>query len=589
MALIYPEEVISEVLSATDIVDLVGSYVKLKRSGRGYMGLCPFHREKSPSFHVSEDKQLYHCFGCGVGGNAIHFIMAAENLDFVDGLKYLADKSGIILPEPNEVSRDSEKHEMKKKMYEANLSVARFFRDMYHNEAGEGAREYVKKRQLTEGIVARFGIGYAPDGNALLSFAEKAGIGKDVLLNLGLIMRTERGNYIDRFRNRLMVPIIDVRKNIIGFGGRALSPDEKAKYMNSPESPVFYKGRELFALNYAKGAKDQRIILCEGYMDVISLHQAGFEGAIASMGTALTGEQARIIKKYSSNVYLCYDSDGPGQKATEAAIEMLGPLDIKVKVLTLPEGKDPDEFIKLRGKEAFEAVLSKAKVVTDYRIDKLKKAYDINNIEEKIEFTKKASEVLLKIKNPIEKEAYIKKVSEDTGISEDSIIAEIMKRDSTYKKREERKIFSRPVLSGKREDKNIVSGKLFEAEKILLNLFVRDKKVYEKYGKELPYEEFSTEALKNLAKAIYEELEAKKEIDISLVLSLLPNEFSGEASSVFTDDDYGDNLKAAYDAFCTIEDERFEILSKKYIEEKNIAKLNELIREKAEKKRKEGM
>ncbi len=589
MAAIYPEEVISEVLSATDIVGLVGSYVKLKRSGRGYMGLCPFHREKSPSFHVSEDKQLYHCFGCGVGGNAIHFVMAAENLDFVEALKYLADKSGIILPEPNEIARDSQKHEMKKKMYEANLSVARFFREKYHEEVGKSAREYVEKRQLSEATVAHFGIGYAPDGNALLSFAEKNNIGKDVLLNLGLIMRTERGNYIDRFRNRLMVPIIDVRKNIIGFGGRALSPDEKAKYMNSPESQVFLKGRELFALNYAKNSKDQRIILCEGYMDVISLHQAGYTGAVASMGTALTGEQARMIKKYSSTVYLCYDSDGPGQKATEAAIEILQPLDIKVRVVTLPEGKDPDEFIKLRGKEAFEAVLKKAKIVTDYRIDKLKNTFDIKDIEQKIEFTKAASEVLLKIKNPIEKEAYIKKVSEETGISEDSIIAEIMKRDSSYKKREEKKIFARPVLERKTEENKVVSGKLYEAEKILLNLLVKDKKVYDKYAKEMPYDEFSTEALRILAKAIYEEAESKKEIDVSLIITMLPGEFSGEAASVFSDDDYGDNLKAAHDAYETIEDERFEVLSKKYIEEKNIAKLNELIRKKAEKKRKEGM
>ena len=506
MAALYPEEVIQEVLSATDIVNLVGSYIKLKRSGRGYMGLCPFHKEKSPSFHVSEDKQLYHCFGCNVGGNAIHFVMAAENLDFIESLKYLADNAGIILPEPNEVSRDKERHDMKKKMYEANLLVARFYRDMLGTEVGQGAREYVEKRKLEAATVARFGMGYAPDGGALLKYAEKNGIGKDVLLNLGLIMRTERGNYIERFRNRLMVPIIDIRKNIIGFGGRALSPDEKAKYMNSPESPVFLKGRELFALNYAKNSSDKRIILCEGYMDVISLHQAGFTGAVASMGTALTQEQARVIKKYSSEVYLCYDSDGPGQKATEAAIEIFTPLDIKVKVLSLPEGKDPDEYIKLRGREAFEAVLKKAKVATDYRISKLKEIYDLKDVEQKVEFTKSAAEVLLKIKNPIEQEAYIKKVSDDTGISEDSIKAEIMKKDSAYRKREEKKIFSRPVMEGNAPSGVMASGKGYEAEKILLSLIARDKRVYEKYKDEMKAEEYSTEGLKCLAARVYEEL-----------------------------------------------------------------------------------
>ncbi|MBQ2942024.1 MAG: DNA primase [Clostridia bacterium] len=589
MAALYPEEVIQEVLSATDIVNLVGSYVHLKRSGRGYMGLCPFHKEKSPSFHVSEDKQLYHCFGCGVGGNAIHFVMAAENLDFVESLKYLADNSGIILPEPNEVSRDKERHDMKKKMYEANLAVAKFYREMLKSDAGSDAREYLAKRKLESGTVAHFGMGYAPDGGALLSFADENGIGKDVLLNLGLIMRTERGNYIERFRNRLMVPIIDIRKNIIGFGGRALSPDEKAKYMNSPESPVFFKGRELFALNYAKNSPDKRIILCEGYMDVISLHQAGYTGAVASMGTALTSEQARTIKKYSSEVYLCYDSDGPGQKATEAAIEIFMPLDIKVKVLSLPEGKDPDEFIKLKGKEAFEGVLKNARVVTEYRISKLKEKYDIKDVEQKVEFTKSAAEVLLKIKNTIEQEAYIKKVSDDTGISEDSIKAEIMKKDASFKKREEKKIFARPVLERKAPEGEVLSGKGYEAEKILLSLMARDKKVYEKYGSEIKADDYSTEALKSLASLIYTALSEGKVPEASVIITMLPSEFSGEASAVFSDDDYGDNLKAASDAFNTIEDERFNVLSKKYIEENNIAKLNELIKKKAEKKRKEGM
>ena len=588
MAGLYPEEVISEVLSRTDIVDLVGGYVRLKRAGRGYMGLCPFHKEKTPSFHVSDDKQLYHCFGCGAGGNAIHFVMAAENLDFVEALKYLADRAGIILPEPDTARQDGARYEFKKKMYAANIFAAKFFRDALSGEKGKDARAYVEKRKLLPATVRHFGMGYAPGDGSLIEAAKESGIGEDVLLALGLIMRTERGKIIERFRNRLMVPIIDVRKNVIAFGGRALSPDEKAKYLNSPESAVFTKGRELFALNYAKSSKDSRMILCEGYMDVISLHQAGFTKAVASMGTALTGDQARTIKKYTSGVYLCYDSDGPGQKATDAAAEIFAPLDIKVKVITLPDCKDPDEYIKKYGAEAFSSVLDKAKSVTDFKIGALKKAYDLKDVDQKVDFTRAASEVLLKIRNPIEKEAYIKKVSDETGISEDSIKAEIMKRDSSMRKREEKKIFSRPTVPKAQNAVLTVSGKAYEAEKILLSLMARDKRVFLKYSEVMKKGDYSTEALRALADKLYSVLSEGKAPEPALILSSLPGELSGQIASVFSDDDYGDNLKAALDAYNTIEDEKIEELSKQYIKENNVEKLNELIRKKTEKKRKEG-
>ncbi len=587
MAGLYPEEVISEVLSRTDIVDLVGRYVRLKRAGRGYMGLCPFHKEKSPSFHVSEDKQLYHCFGCSAGGNAIHFVMAAENLDFTDALKYLADSAGIILPEPTG-NNNLEKIEFKKKMYQANLLVAAFYRDCLYSEKGEEARAYLEKRGLSPSTVRHFGMGYAPYG-ALMSFAEEKNIGKDVLLALGLIMRSERGNYVERFRNRLMVPIIDVRKNVIGFGGRALAKDEKAKYMNSPESPIFQKGRELFALNYAKNAKKNYVILCEGYMDVISLHQAGFTSAVASMGTALTSEQARNIKKYANKVYLSYDSDGPGRKAQESAMEIFNPLDIKVKAISLPDCKDPDEYLKKYGAEAFQNVLNKAKSTTDYLIDSLKEKYDIKQIEGKVDFLKEASLVLLKIKNDIEREAYIKKVSDETGISEDSIKSEMMKKDKNMKMREEKKIFSRPVI--KENAKNAVDTSLkgLSAEKMLLSLMAKDKRVFSKYRELVKAEDYSDEALRALAKEIYAEAENDKVIEPSVLLLRLSDELSPKAASVFSDDEFSDNLKAASDAYETIKDEEFKALSKKYIEEKNIVKLNELIRENAQRKRKEGL
>lgn len=591
MAGLYPEEVIQDVLERTDIVDLIGHYVHLKRAGRGYMGLCPFHNEKTGSFHVSDEKQLYHCFGCGVGGNAIHFVMAAENLDFVDALKYLASSANVILPEPTSSSVEIERHEMRKKMYETTVAVARFYRDQLFSDAGKEARAYVEKRALTEQTVAHFGIGFAPEGGALLRFAKEQGIDLSLLLALGLVKKEDgKSGYYDFFRNRLMVPIIDLKKNIIGFGGRALYPNPKSKYLNPPASAIFDKGNELFSLNYAKNSKDKRIILCEGYMDVISLHQAGFTGAVASMGTSLTPGHARILKKYASEVYLSYDSDGAGQAATDRAIELLQPLEIKVRVLTLPECKDPDEYIKLRGREAFELqVMQKAKSVTDYRIDKLRARYDLNDLEQKIEFTGEAAGVLVKIRNPIEQEAYIKKLSDETGISEDAIGAEIAKRDRAFKKREEKKIFTRPVKQPETEKKTAgIPDRSAEAEKVLLSLMTRDRKIYERFAGSFPPEAYSTEAHRELAAHIYRALEEKKEPEIAIILTALPAELSGEASAVFTDEDYGDNMVAAEDAVAVLEAETFARLSKQYIAENNIEKLNELIRKQAEKKRKEG-
>ncbi|MDP4133268.1 MAG: DNA primase [Bacillota bacterium] len=590
MAGLYPEEVIQEVLSANNITDLIGSYVSLRRTGGGYMGLCPFHREKTPSFHVSEEKQLYHCFGCGVGGNAIHFVMAAENLDFIDSLKFLADRAGIALPEPEDSNRESQRYEMKKKMYEANVEFARFFFNMLYSDEGKTAMEYVKKRCLTDSTIKHFGVGYAPEGGKLLRFIEENKIGMDIAMNLGVIMKSERGNYIERFRNRLMIPIIDVRKNIIGFGGRALTKDAKAKYMNSPESQIFLKGRELFALNFAKNTADKRFILTEGYMDVISLHQAGFTGAIASMGTALTEEQARIIKKYASEVYICYDSDEAGQKATEAAMEIFAPLDIKVKILSLPEGKDPDEFIKNKGREAFGNVLTKARNMTDFRLFKLRDKYNIKDTDEKIEFTRLASLILCKVPNQIEREAYIKKLSEETGISEDSIMAEMMKNDYSLKKKEERKILTRPVLKNEQiqDKRENASPNVVSAERIILNLMVRNKSVYNKISGELSPEDYSTGTHRFLAQRIYKLREEGKEIDLPLLLSELPIENAGQGAAVFQDNEYNDDIKAAMDAIEIIDRVNFEQQRKKYVAENDIAKLNELIRKRTEKLRKEG-
>ena len=368
MAAFYSDELVSEIVAANDIVDIVSAYVRLKRSGSSYMGCCPFHREKTPSFHVSADKQLYHCFGCGAGGSVIQFVMNAEGLDFPDALRFLADRAGIRLPEDGGAGNE-ERHSRKQQIYSMNRDAARFFRECLLSPEGEAAQTYLTKRGLSGKTIAAFGIGLSPSGwDGLLKHLQKKGYDRSLMVEAGLCIQNEKGHTYDRFRGRVMFPIIDVRGNIIGFGGRILSGDG-AKYMNSPESIVYDKGKNLFALNIAKKSGRGYYILVEGYMDVISLHQAGINAAVAGCGTALTREQARLIAK--GPVYLCYDSDEAGMKACERATEIFKEFETKLRVITIPGAKDADEFIKKHGGEAFEELLKKAKEGDKAARDKL--------------------------------------------------------------------------------------------------------------------------------------------------------------------------------------------------------------------------
>ena len=318
--MLYSEELISEVIGANDIVDVIGMYTALKKSGRGFVGLCPFHSEKTPSFHVSPDKQLYHCFGCGEGGTVLTFVMKAENLDFVEGLKFLADRARIALPEPEANENADRLFKKKQRLISANTYAAKFF---YHclaaSPEGAQARAYLKERAIAPKTAASFGLGFAPPGrNALINHLKSMGYSESELVDFGLA--TVRDNqFVDKFRNRVMFPIIDVRGNVIGFGGRVMD-DSKPKYLNSPETAAFNKRLNLFALNFAKNKKSDALILVEGYMDVISLHQVGINNAVATLGTALTEEQTRLIARYAKDVVLCYDTDEAGVKATMRAI-----------------------------------------------------------------------------------------------------------------------------------------------------------------------------------------------------------------------------------------------------------------------------
>lgn len=435
----FPENFITELTERNDIVEVVSSYVQLsKRSGANLFGLCPFHSEKTPSFSVSPGKQIYHCFGCGKGGGVINFIMEVENLSFPEAVAFLAKRAGMPLPEESN-DRESKK---RSRMLALNKEAARFFYSQLSTSAGAAACDYMRQRQLSPATARRFGLGFAPDSwNSLTDAMKEKGFTEFELADAGLVRRGKSGGVYDTFRNRLMFPVIDVRGDVIGFSGRILGEGEP-KYMNSPETLVFNKSRNLFALNLAKKSKCGYIILSEGNIDVASLHQAGFDSAVASLGTSLTPEQARLISRYTDQVIIAYDNDGAGIKAAQRAIGILEKLDLKVKVLRLEGAKDPDEFIKRKGPEAFRKLLEGSENQVDYRLRQVTAKYDLSVDEQKVDFLKEATELVARLPGTVERQVYAMRVAAMAAVPENVVAAEVERRRkrllSTARKAEDR-------------------------------------------------------------------------------------------------------------------------------------------------------
>lgn len=435
----FPENFITELTERNDIVEVVSSYVQLsKRSGANLFGLCPFHSEKTPSFSVSPGKQIYHCFGCGKGGGVINFIMEVENLSFPEAVAFLAKRAGMPMPEESN-DRESKK---RSRMLALNKEAARFFYGQLSTSAGAAACDYMRQRQLSPATARRFGLGFAPDSwNSLTDAMKEKGFTEFELADAGLVRRGKSGGVYDTFRNRLMFPVIDVRGDVIGFSGRILGEGEP-KYMNSPETLVFNKSRNLFALNLAKKSKCGYIILSEGNIDVASLHQAGFDSAVASLGTSLTPEQARLISRYTDQVIIAYDNDGAGIKAAQRAIGILEKLDLKVKVLRLEGAKDPDEFIKRKGPEAFRKLLEGSENQVDYRLRQVTAKYDLSVDEQKVDFLKEATELVARLPGTVERQVYAMRVAAMAAVPENVVAAEVERRRkrllSTARKAEDR-------------------------------------------------------------------------------------------------------------------------------------------------------
>ena len=500
----YSDELIDEIRNRNDIVDVISQYVVLKRSGRNFFGLCPFHKEKSPSFSVSPDKQIFHCFGCGVGGNVFHFVSKIENLSFKETLEMLAEKSGVELP-VLENDGDSKTALLKSKVYEINKIAAEFYHENLYKPTAKPAQEYVKKRRLDNNALKNFLIGYSGNFNELYTKLKASGFTEEEILASSLVNKTQDGKFIDRFRNRLMFPIQDVRGRVIAFGGRVLD-DSKPKYINSPENIVYSKGRHLYGLNVAKKGELKKILIVEGYMDAVSLHQRGISYAVASLGTAMTEAQGRLLRKSSEQVIIGYDSDGAGQAATLRGLEILQNLGCDVRILQIEGAKDPDEFVVKYGPERFEKQVEKSISLVEFKIKNLRQNLNIENANDKIKFLKEIAKVLSKINNEIEREVYIDKIQKEYQISKEAIYAEISKLENSNTAGN--KILERAKPRLEQPEKNITNEQTDKREKLVIYLLINyPNEAYQKIKNNIDISDFKNEINIKILKKLYEQYE----------------------------------------------------------------------------------
>lgn len=530
------QEFLNELKYQNDIVSVVESYVSLKRSARNRLGVCPFHSEKTPSFTVFPESQSYYCFGCGAGGDVITFIRQIENLEYIEAVRFLAQRAGMSMPE--DTSLDDRQARLKKRIFEINKVAARFFFDtLTKSENGREGLDYFAKRQMSPATIKHFGLGFAPDSwHDTVNFLKQKGFTEEEIIAAGLGARGKNGGLYDVYRKRVMFPIIDLRGNVIAFGGRVLD-NSKPKYINTSDTPIYKKTRNLFALNFAKNVKDRKIILCEGYMDVIALHQAGFENAVACLGTALTDEQARLVASYADEVITCYDSDDAGQKATRRAFDIFDKIGIKVNVLNIPDAKDPDEFIKKFGAGRFKLLIDGAKSVTDFLIANVKEKYDINVPADKVNYLKGVSQILASLPNAIERDVYMRKIANELEISVEAIKVHVESLISSRKKREnkrEARDLSIAANKGLEKVDPERARHLREAkceDEILGCLFKNPDKLEWVLSKITP-DKFVTSFNKRIFEAVKEKIKQFGHIDISDFSADFPPEDMGRISRI---------------------------------------------------------
>ena len=560
----YSDEVINDVRQSNDIVDVISQYVHLKRSGRNFFGLCPFHNEKSPSFSVSPDKQIFHCFGCGVGGNVFSFITQIEGINFVEAVQMLAERANIQLPTLQD-NGDSQREELKAKVYKVNEFTADFYHQNLYKPQAKIAQEYVKKRQLSNETLKSFKIGFSGKFDELYQELKKQGFGEREILESGLVNKNERGQYIDRYRNRLMFPICDARGKVIAFGGRVLD-DSKPKYINSPENVVYSKGRNLFGLNVAKKGDLKRILIVEGYMDVISLHQRGITNVVAPLGTALTEQQGWLLRKNAEQIILSFDSDEAGLKAKLRALDILQNMGCDLRILQMEGAKDPDEYIIKYGNARFNNLVDKALSIIEFKVKILKKDLNLENTNDKIKFLNEIAKLISNVNNTIEREVYIEKIAKEYDISKEAIYAEVNKL--TYKNVKTEKVLEKPkpvVTHIKREEKVISEAVKRRENTVIALLLMGDLNIFEILRQNIKVEDFQDEVNKKIAQKLYEEFE-KGNSNINAIIDNLEQDEQNQITMIMSEDyEITDIEKAIDDVVQAYEREKlntrkFEIL-----------------------------
>lgn len=558
----YSEEIIEEVRQSNDIVDVISQYMHLKRSGRNYFGLCPFHNEKSPSFSVSPDKQIFHCFGCGKGGNVYTFVSAIEGISFFEAIQLLAERANIQLP-TLENNRDAQKEILKDKVYKVNEFAAEYYHQNLYKPQSKIGQEYVKKRQLTNETLKSYKIGFSGKFDELYQELKKQGFEEKEILESGLVNKNDRGQYIDRYRNRLMFPICDVRGRVIAFGGRVLD-DSKPKYINSPENIVYSKGRHLFGLNVAKKGDTKKLLIVEGYMDVISLHQRGIANVVAPLGTALTEQQGWLLRKNTEQIILSFDSDDAGLKAKIRAIEVLENMGCDIRILNIEGAKDPDEYILKYGTARFNNLVEKALSVIEFKVKLLKKDLNLENVNDKIKFLNEIAKLIAKVDNTIEREIYIEKIAKEYDISKEAIYGEVNKL--TYKNTNNEKTLekAKPVITHKKEEIEQVSPSVKRRENTIISILLTgDMSIFEVIKQNISPDDFQDKINSNIAKKLYEEFE-KGNSNINGIIDSLEEEEQNQITCIMADD-YGiDNLEKAIDDIIQIYEK--EKLNKRKLE-----------------------
>ncbi len=515
----YPDELIDEIRSRNDIVDVIGSFVSLKRQGSNYTGLCPFHSEKTPSFSVSPSKQMCHCFGCGAGGNVITFIMKYQNATFPEALKYLADRAGIALPEPEYSAEEKAKRNRRDELLNVNLKATAYFCYRLKEKEGEAGLKYLKERGLSDETIKKFGLGFAPlSRNNLFEYLKKQGFTTDIIRSSGLVTYEESKGFTDKFWNRVMFPIADERNRVIAFGGRVMS-DAKPKYLNSPETEVFDKSRTIYGLNIARSSRREFFILCEGYMDVISQHQAGFDNAVASLGTAFTSGHASILKRFKKPVFLAYDSDGAGVSAALRAIHILRETEVVCRVINLKPYKDPDEFIKNEGAEAYEERIKAAENGFFFEVRILYESKDMSDPDEKTAFIREICEKLAEIPDAIERESYMDAFAKRYSIPTDTVKRQVAsiaaKNGGEYRPAEKPKS---GIAKQKDPDENIK-----RIQRTLLTWISEEPKVYDAVKEVISPADFTDRVYFAVASRLFSDLEEHK-ADPAAIVSMFEDE-----------------------------------------------------------------